>query len=294
MSEIFRMEAPFRGGFALHRLTFGSGSPSVAMVAGVHGDEVNGIYALNLVAATLRMQPPRGTVWLLPCVNPFGADEATKRWPFDERDLDHAFPGDPEGNPADRIAAAVLDATQADVCVDVQAGGPAIRDLPHTRTPLQARAMELARAAGLPVSWRRPSDAFTDTLVGAWRDGGSVALQVRGGRAGALDVDDARAMARALVRVLAAVGLVGVADPPGPVLETDRVRDYRSAAGGFFVPEVGPGARVAPGALLGTVRAPIGGEAVEPIHAERGGLVLGLRTYPMVHARELVARLAED
>lgn len=294
MSEIFRLEAPYRGAYTLHRLQFGSGSPTVALVAGVHGNEVNSTYALNLIANTLRMAAPRGTVSLLPCVNSFGADEGRKRWPFDDRDIALAFPGDPDGNAVDRIAAAVMDATEADVCVDVHSGGTTQHELPHVRTPLQPRALDLARAAALPVTWRRPSDKFDDGLVGAWRDAGRVAFQVRGGRGATLDVDDARVMARGLLRMLAAMGLVGAADPPGPHLETDRVRDYRTGAGGFFVPEVHPGARVSHGTLLGTVRAPLGGEPIETVVAERSGVVIGVRIYPMVHARELAVRVAEE
>lgn len=294
MSEIFRLEAPYRGAYTLHRLEFGSGSPSVAMVAGLHGNEVNGTYALNLVAGMLRVQPPRGTVHLLPCVNSFGADEGRKRWPFDDRDINAAFPGDPDGNAVDRIAAAVLDATEADLCVDVHSGGSTVHELPHARCPLSGRSLEMARAAAMPVVWRRPSEKFEDGLLGAWLDAGRVGLQLRGGRGGQLDCDEGRALGRGLIRILAAMGMVSNTDPPGPRLETDRVRDVRCGAGGFFVPEVQPGARVAAGTLLGTVRAPLGGEPIESTYAERAGIVLATRIYPMVHARELVVRIAEE
>lgn len=294
MSEIFRLEAPYRGAYSLHRLEFGSGSPRVALVAGVHGNEVNGTYALNLVAGMLRVQAPRGTVWLLPCVNSFGADEGRKRWPFDDRDINAAFPGDPGGNAVDRIAAAVLDATDADLCIDVHSGGAAVHELPHARTALSGRALEMARTAAMPVIWRRPSEKFEDGLVGAWQDAGRVGLQLRGGRAGQLDCEDAGQLTRGILRILAGMGMIGGAEAGSARLETDRVRDHRSGAGGFFVPEVQPGARVAAGALLGTVRAPLGGEPIETLHAERAGIVLATRIYPMVHARELVVRVAEE
>ncbi|MFN7147358.1 MAG: hypothetical protein ACK4YP_26555, partial [Myxococcota bacterium] len=62
----------------------------------------------------------------------------------------------------------------------------------------------------------------------------------------------------------------------------------------FFVPEVHTGERVVPGKLLGVVRSPLGGEPVEDIRATKAGMVLALRVYPMVHAQELVVRIAED
>jgi len=295
MSVVFSMEAPYRGRLSLHRLRFGGGpGPSVALVAGVHGNEVVGTHALNLVANMLRVQRPRGTVSLLPLVNTIGAEEARKRWPFDDRDLQTAFPGDPEGQPVERIAAAVMEATEADVCVDVHSGSAQVHELPHARAPLSGKGLELARAMQLPVTWRRPASAFDSGLAGAWTEAGRVALEVRGGRGGALDLTDATVLARGIVRLLAAVGVIGGGHPAAASLETSRVSDVRVGSGGFFVPEVAPGDRVAPGALLGTLRAPIGGELLEEVRAGRGGILLALRTWPLVHAQELVGRIAEE
>ncbi len=293
MSVVFALEAPYRGRYELQRLTFGSGGPTVALVAGLHGNEVNGTHALNLVANVLRMQRPRGTVHLLPCVNTLGADEARKRWPFDDRDIAAAFPGDPTGGPVERIAAAVMSATEADVCLDVHSGGAHTHEHPHARAPLSGASLDHARALGLPVTWRRTDDALDDGLLGAWRAAGRSAIQVRGGRGASLDTDDAHAIARGIVRLLDSLGLLAGADAPAHTFDTDRVTDYRSGCGGFFVPAVAPGARVAARTLLGVIRTPLGGEPIEEVRAERAGLVMALRTYPMVHARELVVRIAE-
>ncbi|MFZ5478507.1 MAG: succinylglutamate desuccinylase/aspartoacylase family protein [Myxococcota bacterium] len=294
MSVIFRLEAPYRGEYLLHRLTFGAGPPVAAFVAGLHGNEVNGIQALNLVAGMLRVQRPRGTVHLLPCVNTVGAGEARKRWPFDDRDIQAAFPGDAEGAAVERIAAAVMDATEASTCVDVQSGSTSVCELPHARVPYSGRALECARMMSLPVTWRRAEGRYEDGLVGAWQDAGRTGFQVRGGRGASLDMDDATVLARGLVRLLAGLGVLGGAEPPGPAIETDTVRDYRSSAGGFFVPEVRTGERVVANKLLGLLRAPLGGEPIEEVRATRAGVVLAVRVYPMVHAQELVVRVAEE
>jgi predicted deacylase len=295
VSAVFRLEAPYRGEYLLHRLSFGGGGgPTVALVAGVHGNEVNGLYALNLVAGVLSQARPKGLVHVIPCVNTLGADEARKRWPFDDRDIGEAFPGDAEGTAVERIAKAVMDATDAELCIDVQSGQPVVHECPHVRSPLGARELQAARALGLPVTWKRPSDRFEGTLVGAWRDAGRTGLAVRGGRGSTLDVVESKVMARALVRVLSATGVLPGEDPAPRTLETDHVREYRTEAGGFFVPEVAPGARVNAAALLGTVRAPLGGELVERVEAQRPGIVLASRVYPMVSSRELVMRVAEE
>lgn len=138
MSVVFSLESPYRGEYRLHRLTFGSGGPVTALVAGIHGNEVNGIHALNLIASMLRLQRVAGTVHLLPCVNLFGAEEARKRWPFDDRDLNEAFPGAADGSPVERIALAVLDASEADVCIELQTGSAAVHEAPMPACPSPA------------------------------------------------------------------------------------------------------------------------------------------------------------
>ncbi len=290
----FQLESPYRGAYALHRLTFGAGDPVVTLVAGVHGNEVNGTYALNLLAGVLRLQRPRGTVHLLPCVNLFGAEEGRKRWPFGDRDLNLSFPGHPEGSPVERVADAVMRASEGRLCVDVQTGSSVVHEVPHVRAPLSGAAVELGRAAGLPVLWRRPSESFDEGLVGAWRAAGRTALVVRGGRGGALDLDDAKVLARGLVRLLVEAGHLQTPEPPAAGVVTTDVCDYRCELGGFFVPEVRPGDRVVAGQVLGSLRAPVGGGALESLVAGAAGVVLAVRVYPVVHARELVVRVAQS
>ena len=132
MSMIFELESPFRSSYQLHRLSFGEGGPIVAIVAGLHGNELNGIHALNLLASVLQMQQLNGTVMLFPLVNSFGADECAKLWPFDDFDINKAFPGDPNGTPSQRIAYALLEGTkEADICIDVHSGASHIREFPQ-------------------------------------------------------------------------------------------------------------------------------------------------------------------
>ena len=156
MDVIFEMESPFRTPYRLHRLAFGSGSPVVAFVAGLHGNELNGIHALNLIISVLLMPKLKGTVLMFPLINTFGADECIKRFPFDESDINGVFPGDPQGYPAQRIAHALLEATKdADVCVDVHSGAAHVRELPQVRVPLSGKALEYGRAMNLPILWKR-------------------------------------------------------------------------------------------------------------------------------------------
>jgi predicted deacylase len=295
MSVVFKLEAPYRGAFELHRLTFGSGGPVVSIVAGLHGNELNAIHAVNLLIAALRLQRPKGTVHLFPVVNSFGADEGRKRWPFDDRDINRAFPGSPDGAAVERIAHALLQHTEADVCVDVHSGAPHVRELPQVRAPIAGRELELARAMGLPVVWRRHGDALDATgLVGAWREAGRHALHLVGGRGITLDTSHSATLARGLGRLLAHLGILAHHGESETVADVTRneVDTLRASCGGFFVPEVRVGDRVRVGQLLGYLQSPIGGERLAEARSERAGVVMTVRAWPMVHAEEMLVRVA--
>lgn len=296
----FTLETPFRQPVSLQTLDFGTGPLSVVMVAGLHGTELTGVHALNLVASALQLARPTRRIRLVPLVNALGLEQGTKRWPLDDRDINHAFPGDPDGGPVARIAHALLQATaEADLCVDVHSGSRVIRELPQVRVPLSGPEVGLARAMELPVVWRRAGDRLEATgLVGAWRSQGKHALHVVGGRGETLDVEHARTIANGLLRLLHHVGALAIpfADPGQGLVDTTRqgVSYHYSGVGGLWVPEVKIGDRVGPGHVLGKITEVVGGATLEQVRANRTGLVVTMRAHPVIHARELLVRVADQ
>lgn len=289
-STVFELPLPLRPPYRLQRLTYGAGAPQVSIVAGIDGDEVSATHAVNLVAGVLNVQRPSGAVFLLPCVNTPGAETGEKTFLGEE--LDAAFVTDVD-SPARRVALAVLAATQGELCIEVQTGNRVTEECAHARAPIYGRALEAARASGLPIVWKRSTRHFDDGLMGAWRAEARPALTLRGGRAGVLDCDPARQLAHAILRILESRGLMPAeAAGPGLILETDQVDEYRSTMAGFFATEVRAGERVRAGGVLGVVRTPIGGDTVEEVRIKRPGIVLSTRVYPLVNARELLVRIA--
>ncbi len=295
IEDIYTIELPFRGTYRLQRLRFGRGSPHLVVVGGLHGSELNTVYALNLLAGALRAQAPAGTVDLIPLANAFGVEEGRKFGPFDDQDLNRSFPGDPDGTAMQRVAHALLAATSADVCVDLHSGSPLVEEMPQVRLVTGGTGLGLARSMGLPLLWqRKPRPGDATQLVEGWRAAGCTAFRVTGGRGATLDKRVGSTVAVALRRLMASMGMSS-APAPGPLsLEVGdaQVRSHRSSTGGFFVPEVTVGQHVAAGDLLGRVVAPVGGEPLEDVRATRGGVVVTLRLYPMVHAQELLLRVA--
>lgn len=299
MSVIFEMESPLRTSYQLHQLEFGTGKgPTIAFVAGMHGNELNGIHSLNMLISVLRMQKIRGKVLMFPLVNTFGADECNKRFPFDQNDINRAFPGDAQGHPAQRIAAALYEATaQADICIDIHSGAAHVRELPQVRTPVSGKALEYARAMKLPVTWKRQGEYLSQRgLVSSWRQRGQVALHVIGGRGVTLDNSLCSIMASGFSSLLAYLNITMATNSASETIEVTKkeVEIHRAACGAFFVPEVRVGEQVQKGRLLGYLQSPIGGERIYEVRAERKGVVMTLRANPLVHAQELLVRIAEN
>ena len=76
--------------------------PSIYVVAGVHGDEMAGWMTGNLLKkATVKA----GTLYILSPANPWGAEsEPRSRYVTGEEDLNRSFPGNADGNMAERAA----------------------------------------------------------------------------------------------------------------------------------------------------------------------------------------------
>jgi hypothetical protein len=172
-----------------------------------------------------------------------------------------------------------------------------MREIPQVRVPYSGKEVEYARAMGLPMVWRREGDRLDTTgLIGAWRSNGRAALHVIGGRGATLDIGASRSMANGVMRLLYHLGVLTVpVDADENLVDTTKsgVEYIYGMVGGFWVPEVRVGDAVEPGHLLGKITEVVGGGLLQEFRAEKAGLVVTARTYPVVHAQELLIRIAE-
>jgi transglutaminase-like putative cysteine protease len=115
--SFFQLGLPYRERLSLERTVFeGGDGPRVAVVSGIHGDELEGLYVCHRLAARLeeleRQRPGalRGAVELYPALNPLGLDTLQRRVPIYDVDLNRAFPGHESGLLPQRLAHAAVTA----------------------------------------------------------------------------------------------------------------------------------------------------------------------------------------
>jgi predicted deacylase len=124
--------------------------PTLCMVAGVHGDELNGIEVVRKVFEETTPRELSGMLIGVPVANVHGLRRSSRYLP-DNRDLNRFFPGHPNGSSASRIANALFEGVVegCDALVDFHTGSQQRTNLPQVRGDLRVpRILELAKGFG--------------------------------------------------------------------------------------------------------------------------------------------------
>ena len=134
--------------------------PVLCLVAGVHGDEINGVEIVRRLAHGIDPTRLSGTVIGVPIVNVHGYSRGTRYLP-DRRDLNRFFPGTRNGSIASRIANAFFQdiVSHCDMLVDFHTGSFDRSNLPQVRADLtNPDVLEFTRGFGATVVLHSPGN----------------------------------------------------------------------------------------------------------------------------------------
>jgi predicted deacylase len=98
--------------------------PVLLLLAGIHGNELNGVEIVRRIIKEKYNKPQKGTIICIPVVNVFGFLNQERDFP-DGRDLNRVFPGNAKGSLAARFAHTIMKeiVPHADYIVDFHTGG---------------------------------------------------------------------------------------------------------------------------------------------------------------------------
>jgi len=304
---LLRMSAPLRDDFEIPYHHIGDGEPKVAVVAGIHGDELNGVFVVSRLARFLKAvaagehpgQRLVAPVLIVPAVNVLGVNTRNRRWPFDSTDINRMFPGYDAGETTQRIAHAVLELTRpAHYRLDIHSSNLDFEEIPQVRLyePTE-RERDSSRLFGLAAVIERPMNTiFTSTIGHAWRAFGGENFVVQAGQAGVLQPPHCARLFRALVAFLVRSGILRGVD----LSEEDEDTHYFglrqtlpliSDNAGFFLSRLDVGRWVQAGDVVGQVYDGFDGELRHEIKAPVAGLLSGMRRQPLLFEGDLVARI---
>lgn len=130
------------------------------LIAGVHGDEIEGMVAAQKFVRDLDAQQLSGCVVAILCANPWALADYVRESPIDGRDLNRTFPGNPTGTFTERLAHQLLQSmlplmTPDDVVLNIHGGGRTtvaarLIEVRATEDEVETKSLELARAACNP------------------------------------------------------------------------------------------------------------------------------------------------
>lgn len=126
--------------------------PVLLLMAGLHGDELNGVETIRRLINDKLINPLRGTVIAIPILNVFGFINFSRDVP-DGKDVNRSFPGHEHGSLASRVAFHFMRDIfpHIDYGVDFHTGGASRSNFPQLRCVLSNKKNEeLARAFAPP------------------------------------------------------------------------------------------------------------------------------------------------
>lgn len=252
--------------------------PKVCIVAGIHGDEVNGV---EVVRRTLTVVDPatlRGTLIAIPIAN-MSAFRRGSRYLPDRRDLNRYFPGRPYGSSASRIAHGIFDRVirHCDSLVDLHTGSFHRANLHQLRANLSDEATaELSGAFGTEVVVN--SAGRVGTLRRAATDAGIPAITVEAGESARFNPSHVEEALHGILRLMRTKGMIdhdsSGATPPNPTAYL-RTRWVRANHGGILVSRVQLGESIVAGQALGTISDPLS-DRVTTIKTPLAGRIIGM------------------
>jgi predicted deacylase len=277
--------------------------PTAMLVAGVHGDEFEGIAALPQLIAGLDPAGIRGTVLALPVCNPFAFAAQSRCSPesLDAVNLARVFPGDATGSPTCRLAAALFRmATRVlspdGLLADLHSAGTryrylmlaGFRDIPG---PARGLSEEAARHFGFGHLWRvwDQHGMFNAEMARAGIP--TVGIEAPG-QGGCVD-DDVAAYVAGLRNLLAWRGILG-GPPPARTAATARcLTELNAPANGLFRTSLAVGDRIAKDDLVGRIVGPFG-EIRATLRAPHAGQLWAMRTFGSIQAGDLAAWICPE
>lgn len=277
--------------------------PTLLAVAGVHGDEYEGMEAIRHVFDSLDVTGMRGKFVGIPVANPFAYEARARIAPLhlDGLNLARVFPGDATGSPSQMLAHHLLHLvlrtlTPQDLFIDFHSGSADVPFAPligfrDVAGPTRDRAEEAARHFGLPRLWRIPDAVGPFNAETARR--GIVTLGTETTGHAGCDPAEVAAFARGLRNLLTYLSILP--DDPPPARLTGRPRttvDVRSPATGFLRPACRLHDEVTAGDRLATIITTLGAP-VETILAPISGTIWAARSMPPVRVGELTYMIAE-
>lgn len=302
---IFELELPVNESVKLYRnrlepLEKISSPGRMTLISGTHGDELEGQYICYEVARRIKEAPEKlmGIVDIYPALNPFGIDMASRNNPLYKMDMNRTFPGDAEGNYAERMSHAIIDnIIGSDICIDLHASDIFLREIPQVRLSedFAEQLLPIAKLTNADMIWMNATATVHEaTLAHSLNIMGVPTIVIEMGQGHQINKPYGDQIVDGIFNILVELGMWTGPRPRThlPAISSDgSVEFIRSKYAGIFMPLTEHNHFVKAGDVIGEIIDPFSGDKIAEIAAENSGLLFTQRIYPVVSEGDLLARV---
>ncbi|GJL77259.1 MAG: hypothetical protein NPINA01_02480 [Nitrospinaceae bacterium] len=280
----------------------------ISFVAGLHGDELEGVYLCHQIIETLQhlkdTQPEafQGEVHVYPAVNPEALRSTSRLWPFFQSDLNRQMGGDGNGSLTTGFAQTLLDELQAssDIVVDIHASNLHLNELPQIRIieEFDKKLIPLAELCNTDLIWVHPSaPVFESTLGYNLNRRKTPTLVVETGICLRIHQNHCGQILMGMMNLLRKTGVLKSTSPapqvkPPLLVNPKQVALVQTSHSGLFISDVSLGDQVNKGDPLGKIIDAVQGRTLEIVTSPAEGMLFTLREQPVTYQGSPLARIA--
>ena len=295
---------PINERFAIRKniISNGKGNRRVCIVAGTHGDELEGQMVCYLVAKQLNehLDLLDGTVEIYPALNPLGIDTIQRGIPNFDLDMNRIFPGNPNGTMAEQAAHLIVeDLKGADLVFDIHSSNLYLRETPQVRINVlnEEELVPLAQRLNIDFVWvHDAATVLESTLAHSLNSTGTKCLVAELGVGQRINHKMCNRLTLGIFNLMKDMGMwKGEVDQSlisKPIVcKGDSVEFLNAATSGIFITELKCGVVVAEGEEIGQIVEPMTGEVLSSVVSPVEGYMFTIRAYPIVYEGSLMARV---
>jgi len=265
--------------------------PVVLFIAGIHGDEVNGIEIVRQIVAKGINKPRKGTIICIPVLNIFGFLNKTRELP-DGRDLNRVFPGTKIGSLASQVAYKLMQEIipQVDYIIDHHTGGAGRFNAPQIRiVNNNLKLKKLAKVYGAPFVIY--SKKIPKSLRSSCYSLNIPILLFEGSKSNHIDSHVTNTGVNGAKRFLAHLGMLSTkftsSKPKKRIIFVVKSKWMRARSSGLFRPKIKLNSRVEKGATVGYITDAYG-KFNQSIKADFEGYIININQNPIVYKGDAI------
>ena len=257
--------------------------PTILFLAGMHGDEINGIEVVRRLIQRKDVQrPKRGCVVAIPVINIISFLAGTRDLP-DGRDLNRCFPGSRNGSLGSRIAHDLMETIipEIDFGFDFHTGGAKISNFPQIRCVFDdPKNLSLGKIFGPPMVINAPFREHTLRKEASLA--GKQILVFEGGESHRFDYESVEEGMAGCLRTLSHFGMIKTKTAKQKTVLLKKSTWVRAKSSGLFHTTKKSGGAVSKGDVIGMICDPYG-EVEHELHSPVDGFIVGVNNQPVVN-----------